>query len=114
MPLKWVRGVYPPVEQQGLQSRLTIDWTQAISCRFLAPQIADAIYGKYFDRKRMQWILDPELINRVNGTLVCLICAILCHYLRAWRAGVFQDPPDIKPDAEGGRNPGVPTSCLLL
>jgi hypothetical protein len=101
--------VYPPVVQQGLQSRLTVDWTQPISFRFLAPQIADAIYGKYFDSKRMQGMPDPEFINRVNGTLVCLTCAILCHQLRAWRSGVFQDPPYFKPDAVGGRNPGVPT-----
>ena len=88
--------------------------TQPISFRFLAPQIADAIYGKYFDGKRMQGMLDPEFINRVNGKLVCLTCAILCHHLLAWRAGVFQDPPDFKADAVGGRNPGVTMSSLLL
>ena len=106
--------MYPPVEQQEDQSRLTMGRMQPISFRFLAPQIADAVYGKYFDGKRMQGMLDLEFINRVNGTLVCLTCAILCHHLRAWRTGVFQDPPDFKLDAVGGRNPGVPTSCLLL
>ena len=41
-----------------------------ISFQFLAPEIANAIYGKYFDGKTMQGMLDPKFINRVNGTLV--------------------------------------------
>jgi len=52
-------------------------WMQPISFRFLAPQIADAIYGKYFNGKRKLGMLDPEFINHVNGTMVCLTCAIL-------------------------------------
>ena len=74
--------MYPPVEQQEDQLRLTMGQTQPISFRFLAPHIGDAIYGKYFYSKRMQGMLDPEFINRVNGTLVCLTCAILCPHLR--------------------------------
>ena len=105
--------MYPPVEQQD-QSQLTMGWTQPISFRFLAPQIADAIYGKYFDGKRMQGMLNPEFINRVNGTMVYLTYSILCHHLQAWQARVFQHPLDLKPDAVGGRNPGVPMSCDLL
>jgi len=72
---------------------------QPISFRFLAPQIADAIYGKYFNGKRKLGMLDTEFINCVNGTMVCLTCATLCHQLRAYRLGVYQDPPDFKPDA---------------
>jgi len=53
-------------------------WMQPISFRFLAPQIADAICGKYFHGKRKLGMLDPEFINRVNGTMVGLTCAILC------------------------------------
>ena len=100
--------MYPPVEQQEDQSRQTMGRMEPISFWFLAPQIADAIYGKYFHGKRMQGMLDPEFINRVNGTLVCLTCSILCHHLRAWRTGVFQDPPDFKPDAVGGGIPECP------
>jgi len=57
---------------------------QPISFRFLAPQIADVIYGKYFNGKRKLGMLDPEFINRVNGTMVCLTCAILSDQLRAY------------------------------
>ena len=59
-------------------------WMQPISFRFLAPQIADAIYVKYFNGKRTLGILDLELINGINGTMVCLTCAILRHQLRAY------------------------------
>jgi len=57
---------------------------QPISFWFLTPQIADAVYGKYFNGKRNLGMLDPEFINRVNGTMVCLTCAILCHQLHAY------------------------------
>jgi len=76
-----------------------MNWMQLISFRFLAPQIADALYGKDFKGKRKLGMLDPEFINHVNGTMVCLTCAILCHELWAYRLGVYQDPVDFKADA---------------
>jgi len=61
-----------------------MSWIQPISFLLLAPQIADAIYGKYFNGKRRLGMLDRELINRVNRTILCLTCAILCHQLPAY------------------------------
>jgi len=58
-------------------------WMKPISLRILAPHIADAIHGKYFNSKRKLRMLDPEFINRVNGRIVCLTWAILYHQLRA-------------------------------
>jgi len=49
-----------PSSNQGFQSRRTMTWMQPISFRFIAPQIADAIYGKYFNGKRKLGMLDPE------------------------------------------------------
>jgi len=72
---------------------------QPIALRLLGPQIADAIYCKYFNGKRKLGMLDPQFINRVNGTMVCLTCAILSDQLRAYRLGVYQDPPDFTRDA---------------
>ncbi|PUU72529.1 hypothetical protein B9Z19DRAFT_1137366 [Tuber borchii] len=34
-----------------------------LTFRFLAPQIADAIYGKYFDRVKMQGMLDQGFLK---------------------------------------------------
>jgi len=78
-----------------------------IKFRFLAPHIADAIYSRYFTAKRAVGIPDPEFVNLINGPIVCLTCAIPCHTLGAWRAGVYQDPPDFKPDAIGGKIPTI-------
>jgi len=103
-----------PSPNQDFQSRLTMTWMQPISVGFLAPQIPDAIYGKYFNRKRKLGMLAPEFINRVNGTRVCLTWAILCHQLRAYRLGVHQHPLDFKPDAVGGRRPSMSPPSLVF
>jgi len=103
-----------PSPNQDFQSRLTMTWMQAISFRFLAPPIADAIFGKYFNGKRKLRMLDPEFINRVNATMVCLTGTILCHQLRAYRLGVYQDPPDFKPDAVRGRRPSMCPPSLVF
>jgi len=99
---------------QGFQSPLTMTWMQPISFWFLAAQIADAIYGKYFNGKRKLGMLDPEFINRVTGTIVCLACAILCNQLCAYRLGVYHDPPDFKPDAVEGRGPSMSPPSLVF
>jgi len=103
-----------PSPNQDFQSRLTMTWMQPISFRFLAPEIADAIGGKYFNGKKKLGILDPAFINRVNGMMVCLTCAILCQHLGAYRLGVYQDPPDFKPDAVGGRSPSMSPPSLVF
>ncbi|KAG0130075.1 hypothetical protein HOY82DRAFT_650478 [Tuber indicum] len=72
-----------------------------LSLRFLAPQIPDAIYSKYFAGKKMQGMADPEFILLINGTVICLTCAILCHTLMAWQTGIYQDPPDFQGDRAG-------------
>jgi len=90
-------------------------WIHPISFRFLAPLIADAIYRKYFNGKRKLEMLDPEFINHVNGPMVCLTFAILCHQLPAYRLVVYLDPPDFKPDAVGGRRPSMsPPSWVFV
>jgi len=113
MGMRWV-SARRRSPNQDFQSRLTMTWMQRISFRFLGPQIADAIYGKYFNGKRKLGMLDPEFINRVNGTMVCLTCAILCHQLCAYRLGVYQDPPAFKPDAVGGRRPSMSSPFFLF
>ena len=78
---------------------------QEVTFRFLAPQIAEAIWGKYFEGIRMRGIAEPDFLGRINGTMICLTCAILCHTLRAWRNGAYKDPGDFKPEAVGGESP---------
>ena len=78
---------------------------QEVTFRFLAPQIAEARLGKYFERIRMQGIAEPDFLGRINGMMICLTCAILCDTLRAWKNGAYKDPGDFKPEAVGGEYP---------
>jgi len=52
-------------------------------------------------------IYEPDFLDRINGTMVCLTCAILCHTLRAWQTGVDLETCNFKPQAVGGEpDPG--------
>jgi len=55
----------------------------------------------------MLGMVDPEFINPRNGTMVCLAGAILCHQLWAYVPMVYQDHPDLKPNAVGGWSPSM-------
>ena len=71
--------------------------------RFLAPQIADAIYLKYFDRIRMQGMVDPGFLERIKGTMIFLTCAMLCDALMALQTGIYKKPADFKHDVVRGK-----------
>jgi len=61
----------------------------------------------YFNSKRALGILDPEFIELINGPIIYLTSAILYDTLRAWNAGVYQDPSDFKPEAVEGKIPTI-------
>jgi len=89
---------------------MCMDLTQQVTNRFLAPQIPEAIWGKYFKGRKMRGIAEPDFLGRINGTMVCLTCAILCHTLRAWQTGIYLETCVFKPDAVAGEpdpEPGV-------
>ena len=48
----------------------------------------------------------PRFLERINGTMICLTCAMLCHALRALQTGIYKKPADFKHDVVGGK--GVP------
>ena len=77
---------------------------QEVTFRFLAPQIAEARWGKYFEGIRMRGIAQPDFVGRIKGTMIYLTCAILCHTLRAWKNAAYKDPGDFKPEAVGGKS----------
>jgi hypothetical protein len=64
--------------------------------RFLASEIIDVIWLKYFASKRMRGIRDPDFIDEINREFVCLVCASIQHCLKAWRTGVYIKPPDFR------------------
>jgi len=89
---------------------MCMNLTQQVPNRFLAPQIPEAIWGKYFKGKKIFGISEQDFLGPINGTIVCLTCAILCHTLRAWQAGVYLEISDFRPEAVGGEpdpEPGI-------
>jgi len=85
---------------------------QEVTFRFLAPQIAEAIWGKYFEGIRMRGIAEPDFLGRINGTMICLTYAILCHTRQAWKNRAYKDSGDFKPEAVGGESPTITTVYL--
>jgi len=79
-----------------------MDLTQQVTNPFLGPQIPQAIWGKYFKGRKMPGIAKPDFLGRINGTMVCLTCAILCHTLLAWQTGIYLETCVFKPDAVAG------------
>jgi len=89
---------------------IRMNLTQQVTNRFLAPQIPQAIWGKYFKGKKVFVISEPDFLGRINGTMVCSTCAILCHTLRAGQTGVYLETCDFRPEAVGGEpdpEPGI-------
>jgi len=89
---------------------MRMDLTQQVTNQFLAPHISMAIWGKYFKGRKMCRIAEPDFLGSINGTMVCLTCAMLCHTLRAWQTGIYLETCVYKPDAVAGEpdpEPGV-------
>ena len=62
---------------------IIVNLTQKITNRFVAPQIPEAIWGTYFEARKMYALVDPAFLERINGTMICLTRAIICHILQA-------------------------------
>ncbi|KAI5850456.1 hypothetical protein DFP73DRAFT_591318 [Morchella snyderi] len=70
--------------------------------RFLAPEIIDMLYYKYFDGVRMRGVKDPEFLERITPTFICLISTAIWHGIRAWSTGTY-----VKPDHFQSQNENV-------
>lgn len=67
-----------------------------IALRFLAPQIADTIYLKYFNEIKMQGMVDLGFVEQINSTIICLTCAIQFNALKALQTGIRQKSRNFK------------------
>jgi len=81
---------------------MRMNLTPQLTNQLLAPQIPETIWGKCFKGKKIRGISEPDLLDHINCTMVCLTCAILCHTLRAWPTGVYLETCDFKLEAVGG------------
>ena len=57
----------------------------------------------------MRDIVEPDVLGRINGTMICLMYAILGYTLRAWETGAYTELCEFKPDAVGGEPDLEPT-----
>ena len=67
-----------------------------VTLRFLVPQIANAIYLKYFDGIKIQGRADPGFLVQLNVTMICLTSAILYHELMALQTRIYKIPIEFK------------------
>jgi len=84
---------------------------QEITNRFLPPQIPEARWGKYLGGKRMHGIMDPAFVGRINGTMICLTCAIIRHTLQAGQIPIYKHKGDFSPEAAGREPEPLPFTC---
>ncbi|KAI5842114.1 hypothetical protein DFP73DRAFT_596074 [Morchella snyderi] len=57
--------------------------------RFLAAEIFDILYYKYFDGVSMPRIKDPEFLEQSTLTFICLISTAIWLGIRAWSTGTY-------------------------
>lgn len=67
--------------------------------RFCAPQIADAIFEKFYSSARRIGSKEPEFLNAINGVFICLISTAIFHCLKAWENGTYDGRVAFTPEA---------------
>ncbi|KAI5837770.1 hypothetical protein DFP73DRAFT_600782 [Morchella snyderi] len=68
--------------------------------RFLAPEIIDILYYKYFDGVSMRGVKDPEFLERITPTFICHISTAIWHGIQAWSTGTYVKPDHFKSQNE--------------
>ena len=74
---------------------------QVCRIRFSAPQLADAMFIRYFDGKRKIGYKDPDFIEEINGIFICLFATAIYHCLKAWETGLAESS-DFKAETRYG------------
>jgi len=64
---------------------------QAVSLRFLAPQIPSLIFAQFYSSPKRRGVTDARFLGKIDSLFICLTAAMVCHSLRCWRTGIFID-----------------------
>ena len=64
---------------------------QAVSLRFLAPQMTSVIFAQFYSSPKRRGMTDARFLGKIDGPFICLTAAMLCQSLRCWRTGIFID-----------------------
>ena len=57
--------------------------------RFLAPQLADAIFTRYFDSRKKIGYKDIDFVDQINEVFICLFATAIYHSLKAWETRIL-------------------------
>jgi hypothetical protein len=76
---------------------------QAVSLRFLAPQIPSVIFAQFYSSPKRRGMTDARFLGKIDGPFICLTAAMLCHSLRCWRTGIFIDKVVFTRSNAGGK-----------
>ncbi|KAH0607332.1 uncharacterized protein H6S33_003320, partial [Morchella sextelata] len=68
--------------------------------RFLAPEIIHILYFKYFDAVRIRGVRDPEFLQWITTTLICLISTAIWHGTWALSTGNYLKPDNFQSQNE--------------
>ena len=60
--------------------------------RFLATEIPEVIFLKYFKGPRMRGRQDEKPISRINKEFIALVAAAICFSLILWSSGSYKGP----------------------
>jgi len=58
---------------------------QAVSLRFLAPQIPSVILAQFYSSPKRRGMTDARFLGKIDSPFICLTAARLCHSRRSWR-----------------------------
>ena len=81
--------------------------------RFRAEEISELIYRKYFSGSKMKGIRDPDFLEAITPSFICLVCTCIQHALKAYKTGEFIAPPDFKTTNNIRKSYPVPNKYLL-
>jgi len=76
---------------------------QAVSLRFLAPQIPSVIFAQFYSGPKRRGMTDGRFLGKIDGPFICLTAARLCHSLRCGRTGIFIDKVVFTRSNAGGK-----------
>ncbi|KAF8438321.1 hypothetical protein BDZ91DRAFT_756114 [Kalaharituber pfeilii] len=57
--------------------------------RFMAEEIVELIWNKYFVGAKMWGNIDLGFLDRINKQFICLVASVIRHCLKAWSLGTF-------------------------
>ena len=99
---KTTRFVILPERFRGLLIRFIK--IQGCTLRFLALQITEVIFLKYFEGNKSRGRRDKDFLQNITGPFLCLTAAVIYHLLRSWRKGVYSKFGDFKMTNGGGQS----------